>query len=119
MSAAKGTLMTGTYLDKIVARKIEEVELLTHDEWEDIYGFYRTEPMRDFIGSLRRDTVALVAEVKHASPSKGVLIEPFDPVALATTYANNGAAAISVLTDRDFFQGKLADLDAVRKTVQT
>ncbi len=62
-------------------------------------------------------TVALIAEVKHASPSKGVLIENFDPVALGTTYAANGAAAISVLTDQQFFGGSLAYLTQVRAAV--
>ena len=62
-------------------------------------------------------TVALIAEVKHASPSKGVLIEDFDPLRIVTTYAENGAAAISVLTDARFFQGDLAYLTQVRGAV--
>lgn len=74
-------------------------------------------PPRDMLAALRRDTVALIAEVKRASPSRGVLIDPFDPVALGTLYAQNGAAAISVLTDAQFFQGDLAHLRAVRGAV--
>src|SRR5690606_5691282 len=74
-------------------------------------------PPRDFAGALRRETVALIAEVKHASPSKGVLIENFDPVALGTTYAANGAACISVLTDEPFFMGHLDHMKAVRAAV--
>jgi indole-3-glycerol phosphate synthase len=69
------------------------------------------------LGALHGETVALIAEVKHASPSKGVLIEPFDPVALAATYAQNGAAAISVLTDEAFFRGSLDHLTAVHRAV--
>jgi indole-3-glycerol phosphate synthase len=76
-----------------------------------------TLPPRDWQTALRRETVALIAEVKHASPSKGVLIEPFDPVALGHAYAGNGAAAISVLTDERFFQGHLEHLTAVRTKV--
>ncbi len=107
-----GITLTGTILDKIVARKIKEVAQLELGPYD---GPQRTP--RDFVGALRRDTVALIAEVKHASPSRGILIEDFDPVALGTTYAQNGAAAISVLTDREFFQGSLSDLETVRSCV--
>src|SRR5262249_17446588 len=70
---------------------------------------------RDFGAALRRPgLVALIAEVKKASPSKGILIEHFDPLALAQTYAANGAAAISVLTDTRFFQGSLKYLEGIR-----
>jgi len=107
---------TETILDQILARKIEEVELIDMAVVADALA---SAPLvRDFAVALRRLSVALIAEVKHASPSKGILIDPFDPVALGTTYASNGAAAISVLTDRDFFQGSLDDLRAVRAVVE-
>jgi indole-3-glycerol phosphate synthase len=61
--------------------------------------------------------VRLLAEVKKASPSRGVLIRDFDPVGLASTYAGHGAAAISVLTDEKYFQGNLGLLAAVRAAV--
>jgi indole-3-glycerol phosphate synthase len=109
---AAGIQITNTILDRIVARKIEELAALPAG-----YSATRSSPPRDFAAALRKDSVALIAEVKHASPSKGVLIEGFDPVALGTAYAANGAAAISVLTDRDFFQGSLDDLRAVRSAV--
>lgn len=73
-------------------------------------------PVRDFAAALRQpERVTLIAEVKKASPSKGVLIENFDPLALAQTYAQAGAAAISVLTDVRFFQGSLKYLEGIRQ----
>ncbi|GAB4419772.1 MAG: indole-3-glycerol phosphate synthase TrpC [Anaerolineae bacterium] len=73
---------------------------------------------RDFVAALRAtNRVALIGEVKKASPSKGLLRHNFDPVELAQTYATNGAAAISVLTDARYFQGKLEYLSQIRKAL--
>lgn len=112
---------TDTILDQILARKMDAVARL-QDRINELADSALAAPApRDFIGALRAKhdvgTVALIAEVKHASPSKGVLIEPFDPAALGITYATNGAAAISVLTDEPFFQGHLDHLRVVRAAV--
>ncbi len=75
-------------------------------------------PARDFTAALRgkigAGLPAVIAEVKKASPSKGVLREHFDPAAIAASYAAHGAACLSVLTDRGFFQGSAAYLQAAR-----
>jgi indole-3-glycerol phosphate synthase len=76
-------------------------------------------PPRDFAAALRKPgQAALIAEVKKASPSKGLLLERFDPLELARSYAENGAAAISVLTDQRFFQGSLKYLEGIRERLE-
>jgi len=114
---------TDTILDKILAQKVEETAALKQRLSEahlrrkvEVSADAERAP-RDFAAALRRETVALIAEVKKASPSKGVLVADFDPLRIARTYSENGAAAVSVLTDERFFQGQIGYLAAVRAEV--
>ena len=106
-------------LDRIVARKREEVAALKRRglpperEKDGPRGFIRALVARRAGGQ-----VAIVAEAKKASPSRGLIAPDFDPVAIARHYQAAGAAAVSVLTERHFFQGGLDDLVQVRAAVQ-
>ncbi|WP_329410548.1 indole-3-glycerol phosphate synthase TrpC [Nocardia vinacea] len=79
----------------------------------------RAPAAKDGVGALRGDCVQVICEIKRASPAKGALAPIADPAALAAHYAAGGAAAISVLTEQRRFNGSLADLSAVRSTVDT
>src|SRR5690625_7487175 len=75
---------------------------------------YYNNECRDFTGAIRKpDIVNIIAEVKKASPSKGIIREDFDPVKIARSYLNGGSSAISVLTDVPLFQGDLDYLSGI------
>jgi indole-3-glycerol phosphate synthase len=103
----------------ILARIVEHkrAELLrasaTRVEWER-QAKEKSLIRRDFRAALLGRTPAIIAEIKKASPSKGLLVKEFDPPSIARDYELGGAAALSVLTDEKFFQGRLADLSAAR-----
>jgi len=101
-----------TILKKILDRKAEEIaERKVFAPLSDLEAAARVaDPCRGFTHALMErishKRPAVIAEIKKASPSKGLIREHFEPAAIAESYAENGAACLSVLTDRDFFPGR-------------
>ncbi|MEO5720536.1 MAG: indole-3-glycerol phosphate synthase TrpC [Chthoniobacterales bacterium] len=106
-------------LDDILAVKRTEIERLRPRREELHAAALQRSDFRSFQNALIRPTgeLALVAEVKKASPSAGVIAELFDPVLIAQNYATAGAEAISILTDEQFFQGRIDYLAQIRAAV--
>ena len=112
-----------SYLDKILSTKVEVVKkqksLLNLDEiktrLEDIT------PAKGFISSIRerndKGLISVIAEIKKASPSKGIIREDFSPKKIAKQYESNGATCLSILTDEEFFQGSLDYLKSIKAEV--
>lgn len=117
---AQGTSSISTILDKIVATKRDEVAAARAQRplGEVEQAAARACEPRDFHAALHgAPPIRLIAEVKKASPSKGVIREDFDPVAIARCYEQAGASGLSVLTDRQYFQGALEYLTEIRRAV--
>ena len=107
-------------LDEIIANKKEELaETRRQVSFHDVRSkASNAEPTRGFGQSLAGPgEIRLIAEVKKASPSKGVIRQDFDPVTIAKIYEESGASCLSVLTEKKFFQGSLEYLDRIRKAV--
>lgn len=108
-------------LDEIVEAKIEELaerkQTMSLTALQELIGvhFFKAP---DFTAALKGDGVRLIAEVKKASPSRGVICPSFDPIALARTYAQSGASAISVLTEERHFGGSLEHLSAISQEME-
>ncbi len=121
-SITNGTMADDTpdVLKKILARKHEEVaERRRHTSFDELEARAGAQPpARDFVEAIasqvEKGQPAVIAEIKKASPSKGVIRANFDPVAIARSYERGGAVCLSVLTDVDFFQGSDAYLQAAR-----
>lgn len=111
--------MSSTILKKIIAHKQQEVATRRNQiPLSALYAQIQEKEKRDFISAIHNRLTcgnpAVIAEIKHASPSRGIIREPFEPVLLAETYAKNGAACLSVLTDIHFFKGSDQDLIQAR-----
>jgi indole-3-glycerol phosphate synthase len=104
-------------LDEIVANtKVELAERKDRVSQQELEAQVDS-TQRDFFAALRRPGIRVIAECKRQSPSRGIMVDPYDPVSLAKHYEAGGAAALSVLTDQKYFGGTLEDLRAVRAAV--
>ena len=114
-----------TILDRIIATKqtelVERKKLESQAELETRLANSSLPSPRGFVGALRKQAMlrqpGVIAEIKKASPSKGVIRADFDPAGIALDYAGHGATCLSVLTDEEYFQGSDAYLRAVRQAV--
>src|SRR6202049_25246 len=107
---------SGTLLDRIIEARRAAIAHRKKSVPEAAlrFGVKQAQPVRDFAAALGRDSLNVIAELKKASPSRGLIRADFDPVALAKSLEIAGAAAISVLTEGEFFQGDFKFIRAVR-----
>lgn len=110
-------------LDKIIATKIDEVaHAKKQQSLAELKSLIAHNDERDFILSLQEkhktNAQAVIAEIKKASPSKGIIREDFDPIMIAQSYETAGAACLSVLTDKQYFHGDLSYIQAIKQRCQ-
>lgn len=115
---------TGTILDEILATKRRDVDARKARVGMDLIELKlrKSPPARDFLGALRRgpeEPVRVIAELKRASPVKGVFAPEYHPEIIAADYARGGAAALSVLTDEPYFQGNITHLPIARRGLES
>lgn len=110
---------TGTVLDRILEARRASVDHRKKvlPETALKYGVKAAPPVRDFVTALSADAINILAELKPASPSRGVIRDPFDAIAIAQSLEAAGAAALSVLTEVEFFHGSVKNLRDARKSV--
>jgi indole-3-glycerol phosphate synthase len=110
----------GAVLERILESRRAEVEHRKRvlPETALKYGVKAAQPLRNFCAALERDALNVLAELKPASPSRGVIRDPFDPVALAQNLESAGASALSVLTEGEFFLGSLKNMRDARQVVR-
>ncbi len=115
---------TGTILDEILATKRRDVDARKARVGMELIDLKlrKVPPARDFLGALRRgpgEPVRVIAELKRASPTKGIFAPEYHPEIIAADYARGGAAALSVLTDEPYFQGNLTHLPIARRGLES
>lgn len=110
---------SGTVLDRIVEARRAAVAHRRKSVPETVlrFGVKQAQPVRDFSAALSREVINVIAELKKASPSAGLLRADFDPATLAAGFESAGAAALSVLTEEEFFQGDLKYMRTARNAV--
>ena len=110
---------SGTVLDQIIDARRAAIAHRKKSVPETAlrFGAKHAKPVRDFAAALGRDSLNVIAELKKASPSRGLIRADFDPVALAKSFESAGAAALSVLTEEEFFQGELKYMRDARRAV--
>src|SRR5258708_14310898 len=110
---------SGTVLDRIVEARRAAIAHRKKSVPETVvrFGVKQAQPLRDFGAALGRNSLNVIAELKKASPSQGLIRADFDPVALAKSLEGAGAAAISVLTEEEFFQGELKYMRDARAAI--
>ena len=120
MSVSKLARQRGKILDEIMGHHREQLPKIMRDlPLADVRAFARiASPTGSLSAALARPGVSLIAECKKASPTKGLLVPHYNPVELARSYVQNGASAVSVLTDARHFQGSLEDLRDVTEALQ-
>jgi len=112
-------------LDDIIEKTRQDLEIRKKEfsvDWLGrslAYNPYQPRDVKEYLTSTKDEPIRIIAEVKKASPSKGVIREDFDPLLIAQQYSNNGANAISVLTEPHFFQGDIEYLTGIRRYVDT
>ncbi len=112
-------------LDEINKKTLEDVEKRKKDMPLDLLGRslsanpFAPRDVKPYLTSTKEEPIRIIAEVKKASPSKGIIKEDFDPLLIAQEYSNNGANAISVLTEPHWFKGNLEYLTQIRRYVPT
>src|ERR1039457_436583 len=111
---------SGTVLDRIIEARRASIAHRKKRVPEAAlrFGVKQSQPVRDFAAALGRDSLNVIAELKKASPSRGLIRADFDPVALAKDLETAGAAALSVLTEEEFFQGDLKYMRDARAAVR-
>jgi len=112
-------IKSGTVLDRIVEARRAAIAHRKKSVPETVlrFGVKQAQPLRDFGAALGRDSLNVIAELKKASPSRGLIRADFDPVALAKSLEGAGAAAISVLTEEEFFQCELKYMRDARAAI--